>query len=86
MRNHTLSGQAAFQPSHMPDIANALADASGLRIEIDRRRGRGAGLNPDGRFETLQHEVFDDGWQTLGHAGVPHRGPGGKAAQHHHPQ
>ena len=65
MRNHTLSGQAAFQPSHMPDIANALADASGLRIEIDRRRGRGAGLNPDGRFETLQHEVFDDGWQTL---------------------
>ena len=65
MRNHTLDGQAAFQPSHMPDIANALADASGLRIEIDRRRGRGAGLNPDGRFEALQREVFDDGWQTL---------------------
>ena len=65
MRDHTLSGQAAFQPRHTPDIANALADASGLRIEIDRRRGRGAGLNPDGRFEALQREVFDDGWQTL---------------------
>ena len=65
MRQHVLSGQAAFQPGHTPDIANALADASGLRIEIDRRRGRGAGINPGGRFETLQHEPVDDGWQII---------------------
>lgn len=65
MTNHMLSGQAAFAPAHTADIANALANASGLRIEIDRRRGRGAGLNPSGRFETEQRETFDDGWQTL---------------------
>ncbi|MFK0384811.1 PA0069 family radical SAM protein [Rhizobium sp. RM] len=65
MRDHMLSGEAAFQPGHTQDIANAMADASGLRIEIDRRRGRAAGINPGGRFEQLQHEVFDDGWQTL---------------------
>lgn len=28
-------------------------------------RGRGAGLNPAGRYETLQPEVFDDGWDSL---------------------
>ncbi|MGO6907606.1 radical SAM protein, partial [Rhizobium ruizarguesonis] len=31
---------------------------------VDRRRGRGAGLNPTGRFEALQRETVDDGWQT----------------------
>lgn len=30
-----------------------------------RQRGRGATLNPDGRFETFSRHVFDDGWQTL---------------------
>ena len=50
MTDHMLSGQAAFAPAHTADIANALANASGVRIEIDRRRGRGAGINPGGRF------------------------------------
>jgi DNA repair photolyase len=27
-------------------------------------KGRGATLNPEGRFETLQREAFDDGWDT----------------------
>ncbi|MBP2547832.1 DNA repair photolyase [Neorhizobium galegae] len=57
--------QGAFAPAHTADIADALVETSGLRIEIDRRRGRGAGLNPSGRFETERREVFDDGWQTL---------------------
>ena len=65
MTDHMLSGQAAFAPAHTADIANALANASGVRIEIDRRRGRGAGINPGGRFEPIQRESFDDGWQTL---------------------
>ena len=30
----------------------------------DPRKGRGAGTNPEGRFETIQREVFDDGWTT----------------------
>lgn len=57
--------QAAFAPAHTADVADALVNSSGLRIDIDRRRGRGAGLNPSGRFEEERREAFDDGWQTL---------------------
>ncbi|WP_137132372.1 PA0069 family radical SAM protein [Rhizobium sp. FY34] len=57
--------QDAFAPAHTADIADALVQTSGLRIEVDRRRGRGAALNPSGRFETERREAFDDGWQTL---------------------
>jgi DNA repair photolyase len=65
MIQHRLSEQAAFAPALQADIANALVEETGLRIEIDRRRGRGAGINPSGRFEALSREEFDDGWQSL---------------------
>ncbi|PCK85008.1 radical SAM protein [Rhizobium sophoriradicis] len=65
MREQSLAGQAAFAPANTADIADAMIVSSGLRVEVDRRRGRGAGLNPNGRFEALQRETFDDGWQTL---------------------
>ncbi|NTF86269.1 PA0069 family radical SAM protein [Agrobacterium rhizogenes] len=65
MNEQSLAGQAAFAPANTADIANALIADTGLRVEIDRRRGRGAGLNPSGRFEPQQRETFDDGWQTL---------------------
>ncbi|MEM7290577.1 MAG: PA0069 family radical SAM protein [Pseudomonadota bacterium] len=32
---------------------------------ISRNRGRGATLNPSGRYDTHSRHVFDDGWQTL---------------------
>ena len=32
-------------------------------VEAERRRGRGATANPDGRFEPIQRERFDDGWE-----------------------
>lgn len=35
------------------------------RISGDRRRGRGAGVNPSGRYEPIAREIFDDGWQTI---------------------
>ena len=57
--------QGALAPGHRADVADALVERSGARIEVDRRRGRGAGLNPSGRFEPVSREVFDDGWQTL---------------------
>ena len=57
--------QDAFAPAHTADIADCLVKSSGLRLEIDRRRGRGAGLNPSGRFEQERREAFDDGWQSL---------------------
>ena len=30
----------------------------------DARKGRGAGINPEGRFENVTREAFDDGWNT----------------------
>jgi DNA repair photolyase len=30
----------------------------------DPRKGRGSGINPEGRFEKLQREAFDDGWDA----------------------
>ncbi|MFM2279019.1 MAG: hypothetical protein RLZZ444_1250 [Pseudomonadota bacterium] len=65
MINMSLSRQAAFAPANTADIADTLLKESGLRIEVDRRRGRAAALNPAGRFEKREHESFDDGWQTL---------------------
>jgi DNA repair photolyase len=29
----------------------------------DPRKGRGAGVNPEGRFENVAREAFDDGWE-----------------------
>jgi len=46
-------------------MANAIIDDAGVRVGDDRRRGRGAGINPTGRFEPLTRHVFDDGWETL---------------------
>ncbi|WEZ84223.1 PA0069 family radical SAM protein [Rhizobium sp. 32-5/1] len=55
----------AFAPVHTADVADAIMTGSGLRIEIDRRRGRGAALNTSGRFEPISRELVDDGWETL---------------------
>lgn len=65
MINLSLSRQAAFQPANTAEIADSLLNESGLRVDVDRRRGRGAGINPSGRFEPQEHEVLDDGWQTI---------------------
>jgi len=65
MNEQSLAGQAAFAPANTADIAEALIAQSGLRVDGERRRGRGAGLNPSGRFEPQSREAFDDGWQTL---------------------
>jgi len=35
------------------------------RIDSRRRRGRGAAVNPAGRFERLRTEPVDDGWESL---------------------
>ncbi len=38
----------------------------GHRVDPDRRRGRGATLNPGGRYEAEQRTPEDDGWGSLG--------------------
>jgi DNA repair photolyase len=55
---------AAFRGSGV-DLANALIEESGVRVGFDRRRGRGAGVNPSGRYEPVTRHVFDDGWESL---------------------
>ncbi|HET7412307.1 MAG TPA: PA0069 family radical SAM protein [Pararhizobium sp.] len=57
--------RGAFAPANRADLAEALVGRSGIRIDGERRRGRGAGINPSGRFEVLSRHVFDDGWETL---------------------
>ena len=57
--------QGALAPANTAEVAEALMSGTGLRIENDRRRGRGAGLNMSGRFEPQAREVFDDGWESL---------------------
>ncbi|GAA5663085.1 DNA repair photolyase [Ochrobactrum sp. RC6B] len=56
--------RAAFG-SGRADHANAVIGEAGLRIDHARRRGRGAGINPTGRFEPTTRHDFDDGWTTL---------------------
>jgi DNA repair photolyase len=55
---------AAFGKGKSP-IANAIVEESGIRVGEERRRGRGAGLNPTGRFEPITRDVFDDGWESI---------------------
>jgi DNA repair photolyase len=38
-------------------------------------KGRGATLNPEGRFESLQREAFDDGWLPAEEAQAPDTSP-----------
>ena len=57
--------QNSLNPANRPDIAEALAAHSGMRVDRKRRRGRGAGINPSGRFEQHARHIFDDGWETL---------------------
>ena len=57
--------QHALKPANQADVADALAARSGLRIDHGKRRGRGAGINPSGRFEARTRNVFDDGWESL---------------------
>ncbi len=57
--------QGALAPANTADMAEAMIASSGLRIEIDRRRGRGAAINSSGRFEPLSRQLEDDGWDSL---------------------
>ena len=57
--------QHALNPANQAEVADALAARSGLRIDHGKRRGRGAGINPSGRFEARTRHVFDDGWESL---------------------
>ncbi|WAJ29772.1 PA0069 family radical SAM protein [Antarcticirhabdus aurantiaca] len=65
MRAISIADRAAFSGTQGVDLANHLVNASGLRVAPDRRRGRGSGVNPSGRFEPFARGPVDDGWSTL---------------------
>ncbi|WP_181699238.1 PA0069 family radical SAM protein [Chthonobacter albigriseus] len=53
----------ASSPAAVAVDATVHADGLGDHaVPKDRRRGRGAGLNPSGRFEAEAKVAFDDGW------------------------
>ncbi len=49
----------------VPAVAPSAAEAAGLVVEAQRRRGRGAVSNAAGRFEPVARVRFDDGWEAL---------------------
>ena len=55
---------AFAQPDHAGLLGGALEKA-GHRVGAERRRGRGAAINPRGRFEREARTVVDDGWRSL---------------------
>ena len=65
MQDIAKADQAAFSAPDGVDIGNHIIGEAGLRIGFERRRGRGAGLNPSGRFEPCKRQAVDDGWNTL---------------------
>ncbi|MXQ13698.1 PA0069 family radical SAM protein [Microvirga makkahensis] len=49
-------------PIEAAEAARRRMDDPAYRVEMDRRRGRGAVANPTGRCEPARRESFDDGW------------------------
>jgi len=49
-------------PLEAAEAARRRMDDPAYRVEMERRRGRGAAANPSGRYEPAQREAFDDGW------------------------
>jgi DNA repair photolyase len=45
--------------------AQTVEDCIGVRIDPERRRGRGAESNESGRYEPLSRVLFDDGWSSV---------------------
>ena len=45
--------------------ARSVGDFVGVRIDPERRRGRGAETNRSGRFEPTARELIDDGWSSF---------------------
>jgi DNA repair photolyase len=51
-------------PLEAAEAARRRMDDLAYRVEVERRRGRGASANPSGRYEPARREGFDDGWDV----------------------
>lgn len=61
-RDSALSRPASRSPIEAAEAARRRMDDPAYRVELERRRGRGAVSNPTGRYEPAQREGFNDGW------------------------
>ncbi|WP_083656637.1 PA0069 family radical SAM protein [Mongoliimonas terrestris] len=60
------SRTASLSVERLPEAEALHADGLATRaVAADRRRGRGAGVNPAGRFEPQTVVAYDDGWGGL---------------------
>lgn len=69
MASHTKPRSALKAQAATETVAVALRDPlafAGHRLDPERRRGRGATINPGGRFEAHGRIDEDDGWGSLG--------------------
>ena len=62
VRDAVLSGPAHRSPVEAAEAARRRMQDPSYRVELERRRGRGSSANPTGRYEPVQRESFDDGW------------------------
>ncbi|MCE7029289.1 PA0069 family radical SAM protein [Jiella avicenniae] len=65
MQQIIAADRAAFAGANGVEVANHIVDGANLRLPAELRRGRGAGVNPSGRYEPFARSSFDDGWDTL---------------------
>jgi DNA repair photolyase len=57
---------AADHQAFLAGSALALRNGGyGEPVDAARRRGRGASVNPSGRFEPISRHIFDDGWESI---------------------
>ncbi|GGE14796.1 radical SAM protein [Aureimonas endophytica] len=63
MQDAFAADRAAFARGRKVGIPEGIP--AGTRIAPERRRGRGAGINPTGRFEPFARSLEDDGWDVL---------------------
>jgi DNA repair photolyase len=62
-RDPVRSAPVARSAAEAAESARRRMEDPAYRVEADRRRGRGAVANPTGRYEPVQREAFDDGWE-----------------------
>jgi DNA repair photolyase len=64
-RDEVRTSRIAPSPQNAEAIRRRSDAAPGATVQADRRNGRGATLNPDGRYEPHQRESFYDGWDMV---------------------
>jgi DNA repair photolyase len=63
--NEQINSDNGLAAHHGSGFASTMLADPSIQVDENSRRGRGAGINPSGRFELQSRHVFDDGWDSL---------------------